>query len=80
MTYEIIVRPEAALEVEEAYRWYEERGVKGWGLSFCVWLMRVSHPCSETRRVIPSCMSVFVVPSCENFLTRSFIWQMNIRS
>ena len=25
MSYEIIVRPEAEIEVEEAYRWYESR-------------------------------------------------------
>jgi len=40
MTYEIIVRPEAALEVEEAYRWYEERS-EGLGLEF----LRVADAC-----------------------------------
>jgi len=33
MTYQIIVRPEAAREVQEAFDWYEERS-EGLGLEF----------------------------------------------
>ena len=33
MSYEIIVRPEAAREVQEAFEWYEERS-EGLGLEF----------------------------------------------
>jgi plasmid stabilization system protein ParE len=33
MTYKVIVRPEAALEIQEAFDWYEERS-EGLGLEF----------------------------------------------
>ncbi len=33
MSYEIIVRPEAALEVQEAFDWYQEK-TEGLGLEF----------------------------------------------
>ena len=49
MTYEVIVRPEAALEVEEAYRWYEERS-EGLGLEF----LRVADACLSSAQRNPA--------------------------
>lgn len=40
MTYRIIVRPEAAREVQEAFDWYEERS-EGLGLEF----LRAAEAC-----------------------------------
>jgi plasmid stabilization system protein ParE len=40
MTYKVIVRPEAALEIQEAFDWYEERS-EGLGLEF----LRVADAC-----------------------------------
>lgn len=40
MTYRVIVRPEAAREIQEAFDWYEERS-EGLGLDF----LRVADAC-----------------------------------
>jgi len=40
MTYKVIVRPEAAREIQEAFDWYEERS-EGLGLEF----LRVADAC-----------------------------------
>ena len=40
MTYKIVVRPEAASEIQEAFDWYEERS-EGLGLEF----LRVADAC-----------------------------------
>ena len=53
MTYEVIVRPEAALEVEEAYRWYEERS-EGLGLEF----LRVADACLSSVQRNPAAYPV----------------------
>ena len=40
MTYQVIVRPEAEREIQEAFEWYEERS-EGLGLEF----LRVADAC-----------------------------------
>lgn len=40
MTYKVLVRPEAAREIQEAFDWYEERS-EGLGLEF----LRVADAC-----------------------------------
>jgi len=46
MTYQVIVRPEAAREIQEAFDWYEERS-EGLGLEF----LRAADVClSSVRR------------------------------
>ena len=49
MTYSVIVRPEAAAEVEEAFRWYEERS-EGLGLEF----LRAADACVATVQRNPA--------------------------
>ena len=49
MTYQVIVRPEAAREIQEAFDWYEGRG-EGLGLEF----LRAADACLSGVRRNPS--------------------------
>lgn len=59
MSYEIIVRPEAAREVQEAFDWYEEKS-EGLGLEF----LRAADACmagiKEIRWRLLYCIRKFV--------------------
>jgi hypothetical protein len=70
MTYKVIVRPEAALEIQEAFDWYEERS-EGLGLEF----LRVADAClSGVQRNPTSHQMVHeqsVARSCVSSLMRS---------
>lgn len=49
MTYEVIVRPEAEREIQEAFDWYEERN-EGLGLEF----LRAADACLSTVQRNPA--------------------------
>jgi plasmid stabilization system protein ParE len=53
MTYQVIVRPEAEREIQEAFDWYEERS-EGLGLEF----LRAADACLSTVRRNPEAFPV----------------------
>ena len=53
MTYKVIVRPEAAREVQEGFDWYEERS-EGLGLEF----LRSAEACLSSIQRNPSAYSI----------------------
>jgi plasmid stabilization system protein ParE len=53
MTYQVIVRPEAAREIQEAFDWYEERS-EGLGLEF----LRAADACLSVVRRNPEAFPV----------------------
>ena len=53
MTYQVIVRPEAAREIQEAFDWYEERS-EGLGLEF----LRAADVCLSSVRRNPEAYSI----------------------
>jgi len=62
MSYEIIVRPEAAREVQEAFDWYEEKS-EGLGLEFlCVQQIRAWRVLKEARSRLLQCIKTFAEP------------------
>ena len=71
MTYQVIVRPEAAREIQEAFDWYEERS-EGLGLEF----LRTADVCLSSvrrnRKRIQSSTGKSVAHSSEDSHTRCF--------
>jgi hypothetical protein len=55
MSYEIIVRPEAAREVQEAFDWYEEKS-GDLGLSFCARQTLAWRASREIRSHLQPCI------------------------
>jgi plasmid stabilization system protein ParE len=72
MAYNVIIRPEAAREIQEAFDWYEERG-EGLGPEF----LRAADACLSSVRRNPSAFQPVhercAAHSSENSLTRSSI-------
>jgi len=62
MSYEIIVRPEAAREVQEAFDWYEEKS-EGLGLEF----LRAADECRRASREIRSRLQPCIKISAEHY-------------
>ncbi|HEX8073314.1 MAG TPA: type II toxin-antitoxin system RelE/ParE family toxin [Pyrinomonadaceae bacterium] len=58
MTYRVIIRPEAAAEVEEAFRWHEERS-EGLGLEF----LRAADACVAAVQRNPAAYPVMHGPA-----------------
>ena len=65
MSYEIIVRPEAAREVQEAFEWYEERS-EGLGLEF----LRAADACLAGVRRNPLAVPIAYQEICRALLRK----------
>lgn len=65
MTFQVIVRPEAAREIQEAFDWYEERS-EGLGLEF----LRSADVCLSSVRRNPEAYSIVHVPFRRALLRR----------